>query len=56
MDDQHNSELPSASDGFHEPDEDTRRRNVITALVILGVLTIWVVYGLRGPLANWLFG
>ena len=40
-------EPPEASDGFHEPSANTKRRNLLTAGIILAVLLIWVAIGLR---------
>ena len=44
------SEFPDADDGFHEPTDDTKRNNLITAAIICGFILLWVLYGLRKPL------
>ncbi len=41
---------PTPSDGFNQPSEEVKRRNLITATIILGIVLVWVVYGLRGAL------
>ncbi len=43
-------EPPSADDGFNEPSEDVKRRNLITAAIIMAVIFVWVAFGLRGAL------
>ena len=43
-------EPPTKSDGFHEPTEETRRRNLITVAIIVGVLVLWIGLGLRNAL------
>ena len=40
-------EPPGPSDGFHEPSDDTKRRNLITAAIIVTFLTFWILLGLR---------
>ena len=40
-------DLPQASDGFHRPSEEVRRRNVITVIVILVLLSAWIFMGFR---------
>ena len=50
------SDIPTPDDGFHRPAEEVRRRNLITAGIILAILGVWVLYGLRKPLFGWLFG
>ncbi len=41
---------PEADDGFHQPSEETKRRNLITAGIILAFIFAWVVLGLRNAL------
>ena len=41
------SDIPSADDGFSEPPDSVKRRNLITAAIILALLTAWILYGLR---------
>ncbi len=42
--------IPEPGDGFHEPSEDTRKRNITTGLIIAGIVLLWILYGLREPL------
>lgn len=43
-------DTPTSDDGFDEPSDDVKRRNLITAAVIGGFVFLWVAYGLRGAL------
>ena len=43
-------EPPKPSDGFNAPSDEVKRRNVITGLVILGLITMWVLFGFRDML------
>lgn len=43
-------EPPAADDGFDEPSEEVKRRNLITAAIITAIILVWVVYGLRSAL------
>lgn len=44
------NDLPSPEDGYREPPDETKRRNLITAAVIVALLLAWILYGLRKPL------
>lgn len=39
-------EAPRPSDGFHQPSEETKRRNYITAAIIFGIIFLWILLGL----------
>lgn len=38
---------PKPADGFHEPADQTRRRNLITAGIIAALVLAWILLGLR---------
>lgn len=48
--DDESSTLPEADDGFRQPSDETRRRNLTTAAIIVVFLLFWILYGLRKPL------
>ncbi len=38
---------PSPQDGFNAPSDEVKRRNLITAAIILGLVCMWILFGLR---------
>lgn len=47
IDEPNSSTSPDPDDGFTEPSETVKRRNRITAFVIVAFVIAWVLYGLR---------
>ena len=53
---QRSDSVPKPGDGFHEPSEDTKKRNITTGLIIAGVVLLWILDGLREPLLGLVVG
>lgn len=51
--DQQKPPPPSANrKGFHTPDEDVKRRNHMTALIILALIACWLLIGFHQAYCN----